>query len=246
MIVVPAIDVRRGRCVRLIQGDYGRETVYENDPSGVASRLIEQGARRLHVVDLDAARGRADDTSTAAVTAVIRVAASLGADVEVGGGVRDEASARHWFDLGAAMVVLGSLAVRDPDTAARVCNTFPDRCLVALDVRDGVARAQGWTEAAGAAATHLTRWSHWPLAGLIRTNIADDGMLGGPDVDGVRETVAAFDRPVFASGGVSTVDDVALCAAAGAAGVIVGRAIYEGRFDLRAALQRFRAGAARS
>jgi phosphoribosylformimino-5-aminoimidazole carboxamide ribotide isomerase len=239
MIIVPAIDIRAGHCVRLIQGDYARERVYENDPARIARRLLESGARRIHVVDLDAARGQADTGSRAAVEAVLAVAAAGGAQVDVGGGVRDQATAARWLESGAGYVVLGSVAVRDPETAESICGDLPGRCLVSLDVRGEIAQAEGWTEAAGAAIAHLARWRDWPIAGLIRTEIAHDGMLLGPDLEGLRDVVAGFPRPVFASGGVSTVDDVARVADTGAAGAIVGRAIYEGSFDLRAALLRF-------
>jgi phosphoribosylformimino-5-aminoimidazole carboxamide ribotide isomerase len=237
MLVIPAIDIRGGRCVRLIQGDYTREHVYEADPAGVAGRLVAEGVVRLHVIDLDAARGVSDADSNAAVARVL-TAVGDGAEVEVGGGVRDLPTARRWLAAGAAYVVLGSLAVREPDAAEAICSTLPGRCLVSLDVRDGMALAQGWTEAAGSADLHLARWRQWPLAGLIRTNVTRDGMLGGPDLDGLAEITHSFPAPVYASGGVSTIDDVVRLADAGAAGAIVGRAIYEGSFDLRAALRR--------
>lgn len=238
MLVIPAIDIRGGRCVRLIQGDYARERVYAEDPEAVAQRLVDAGAGRLHVVDLDAARGVRDADSNAAL---VRVLAAVGevVAVQVGGGVRDVETARGWLSAGAGFVVLGSLALRDPDAAEAVCAALPGRCLVSLDVRGGIAQAQGWTEPAGSAAHHLARWRSWPLAGLIRTNVARDGMLSGPDLEGLAELAQSFPAPVLASGGVSTVDDVARLAAAGAAGAIVGRAIYEGSFDLRAALRRF-------
>jgi len=239
VIVIPALDVRGGRCVRLIQGDYGRETVYDNDATTALARLLDQGARRVHLVNLDAARGVVDERSVLAVAAVVEAAAARGAEVEVGGGVRDEATARRWLDAGAAYIVLGSLAVGDPEAAEAICRRLPHRCLIALDVREGVAQAQGWMESAGPALVHIERWRSWPLAGLIRTNIANDGMLSGPDLEGLRHTAGLFPGQVIASGGISTVDDVARCAEAGAAGVIVGRALYEGSFDLAAALQRF-------
>ncbi len=238
MLVIPAIDIRGGRCVRLIQGDYARERVYADDPEAVADRLVAAGAVRLHVVDLDGARGRSDEDSSAAMA---RVLAAVGdrAAVEVGGGVRDLDIAQGWLAAGAAFVVLGSLALGDPEAAEAICAALPQRCLVSLDVRGGIAQAQGWTEPAGSTATHLARWRSWPLAGLIRTNVARDGMLGGPDLEGLADLVQSFPAPVFASGGVSTVDDVTRLADAGAAGAIVGRAIYEGSFDLQAALRRF-------
>jgi len=239
MIVIPAIDIRGGHCVRLVQGDYAREHIYENDPAVVAERLVESGAQRLHLVDLDAARGLADPDSEDAARRVLETARAGGVEVEVGGGVRTLASAEGWLSAGASFVVLGSLAVREPDAAEAICAALPGRCLVSLDVRGGVAQVQGWTEGAGSAAGHLERWGRWPLAGLVKTDVALDGMLGGPDLEGLRETVHAFPGPVIASGGISTVDDIVRCAEAGAAGAIVGRAMYEGSFDLRAAILRF-------
>lgn len=240
MLVVPAIDIRGGNCVRLIQGDYARERVYDADPARVAERLVEAGAPRLHVVDLDAARGAPDPASSAAVRRVVAAVTPSGAEVEVSGGVRTRAVAEDWLASGAALVVLGSLALREPAEAEAICRALPGRCLLALDVREGVARAQGWTEPAGTEMRHLALWREWPVAGLIRTDISRDGMLGGPDQEGLAAVVRAFPGPVFASGGVASVDDAARLEAAGAAGCIVGRAIYEGSFDLRAALRRFR------
>lgn len=239
MLVIPAIDIRGGRCVRLIQGDYARERVYEDDPAGVVSRLVRAGATRIHLVDLDAARGREEPESAAAAARVLVTASAAGAQVEVGGGVRDLRTAERWLGAGAAAVVLGSLAVREPEAAEAICAALPGRCLVSLDVRAGVAQAQGWTEPAGNPDVHLERWRSWPVAGLIRTDVALDGMLSGPDLEGLAATVRAFPGPVFASGGVSTVDDLVRLHEVGAAGAVVGRAIYEGSFDLRAALLRF-------
>jgi len=239
MIVIPAIDIRGGHCVRLVQGDYAREHIYENDPAVVAERLVENGAHRLHLVDLDAARGLADPHSEEAARRVLEAARAGGVEVEVGGGVRTLAAAEEWLSAGASFVVLGSLAVREPDAAEAICAALPGRCLVSLDVRGDVAQAQGWTEGAGSATGHLERWGRWQLAGLVKTDVALDGMLGGPDLEGLRATVLAFPGPVLASGGISTVDDIVRCAEAGAAGAIVGRAMYEGSFDLRAAILRF-------
>jgi phosphoribosylformimino-5-aminoimidazole carboxamide ribotide isomerase len=161
--------------------------------------------------------------------------------VEVGGGVRTLSAAQRWLSAGAHLLVLGSLALRQPEAAEAICAALPGRCLVSLDVRSGVAQAQGWTEPAGSADVHLERWASWPLAGLIRTDVAHDGMLSGPELEGLAAVVRAFPGPVFASGGVSLIDDLDRVAETGAAGVIVGRAIHEGSFDLRAALRRFAA-----
>ena len=163
------------------------------------------------------------DSATAA-RGVLETARQRGVEVEVGGGVRTLAAAERWLAAGAAFVVLGSVAVQDPDAAQVICAALPGRCLASLDVRGDTAQAQGWTEGAGSAATHLERWAGWPLAGLVRTDVDLDGMMGGPDLGGLEKTVRAFPGPVIASGGISTVDDIVRCAKVGAAGAIVGRA----------------------
>jgi phosphoribosylformimino-5-aminoimidazole carboxamide ribotide isomerase len=244
VVVIPSIDVRGGRVVRLLRGDYADETVFSDEPVAVVLSFAGAGARRVHIVDLDAARGRAGGESHQAARACVAALAAHGVAVQVGGGVRDTATAQQWFDDGAALVVVGSLAVRDPAAAEALCATFPSRVLAGLDVRDGSARAQGWTEAAGEAAAHIDRWRSWPLAGIVHTAIERDGTLGGPALDDLRGVCRRFPGPVLASGGITSVDDVAACEEAGAAGVIVGRALHEGLFDLRAALRRFHDGGA--
>jgi phosphoribosylformimino-5-aminoimidazole carboxamide ribotide isomerase len=195
----------------------------------------------VHIVDLYAARGRPDVLSRDAVRAAVRSLDEMGITVQVGGGVRSAQAAASWLDAGAAYVVLGSLALRDPAAAEEICRAHPGHVLLGLDVRGDVAQAQGWTEAAGAATEHLRRWRGWPAAGVIRTDVGRDGAMLGPDLDGLRQCIAAYGDDVIASGGVATVDDLDACAQAGAAGAIVGRAIYEGRLDLSEALQRFSA-----
>ncbi|HEY7926611.1 MAG TPA: HisA/HisF-related TIM barrel protein [Candidatus Dormibacteraeota bacterium] len=243
MLVIPSIDLRAGQVVRLLRGDYARETVYSDDPVAVVSAFVAAGARRVHVVDLDAARGQADPASSSAALASVAALAASGAQVQVGGGVRDHAAAQRWFDAGAAWVVIGSLAVREPEAARTLCAEFADKVLIALDVDGREARAQGWTQTAGDATMHVDRWSTWPIAGIVHTAIDRDGTLAGPALAALRDVCARFPGPVLASAGVTTIDDVAACAAAGAAGVIVGRALHEGLFDLGAALARFGHGA---
>lgn len=243
MLVIPSVDLRAGRVVRLLRGDYERETVYSDDAVAVVSGFTSAGARRVHVVDLDAARGQADPASSSAAAAAVIELARTGAKVQVGGGVRDRDTARRWFDAGASWVVIGSLAQRQPDVAHALCEEFPGRVLIALDVHGGQARAEGWTEAAGDAGASVDRWATWPIAGIVHTEIDRDGTLAGPALPALRAVCARFTGAVFASGGVTTIDDVAACAEAGAAGVIVGRALHQGLFDLGAALLRFGHGA---
>jgi phosphoribosylformimino-5-aminoimidazole carboxamide ribotide isomerase len=242
MLVIPSIDVRGGRLVRLLRGDYAQEMLFDQDPVDVAQAFVAAGARRVHIVDLDAARGRPDGDSTDTVRAAVDALVEAGAEAEVGGGVRDVAAAQRWFDAGAAFVVIGSLAVRNPTAAESLCAAFPGRVLAGLDVGDGEARAQGWTEGGGDARIHLARWSSWPLAGVVYTAIERDGTLQGPALESLRDVCDRYSGGVLASGGVTTIDDVALCRDAGAAGVIVGRALHEGVFDLRRALERYAGG----
>ena len=222
--------------MRLRQGDYERETVFEGSPSETARRFIDDGAGRLHVVDLDSARGRPDAMTTAAVRTLVEVALEAGCEIEIGGGVRDAAAARAWLDAGATAVVIGSVAVIDPPAARAIGETAPGRVLLALDVHEGRARTQGWTEAGGAADTVLQSWNAWPAAGVIYTDTARDGMLGGPDLDGLERCRTIYAGPVYLSGGMRNVDDAVAAAARGAAGVVVGRALLDGNFDLRRAI----------
>jgi phosphoribosylformimino-5-aminoimidazole carboxamide ribotide isomerase len=244
MLVIPSIDLRGGRVVRLLHGDYTRETVFSDDPVAVVRSFAACGARRVHVVDLDSARGSADEASARAASAAVSALSELGVEVQVGGGVRDAAAAQRWFDSGASHVVLGSLAISDPLAAQALCSAFSGRVLIALDVRDGVAQAEGWTRSGGDALAHLDRWAAWRVAGVVHTVIESDGALGGPSITALRTICERFPGPVIASGGVTTIDDVRACGDAGASGVIVGRALHEGVFDLRAALVRFAGGAA--
>jgi phosphoribosylformimino-5-aminoimidazole carboxamide ribotide isomerase len=239
VVVIPAVDVRGGRAVRLLRGDYAQETVYAEEPEHVVLGFVRAGAERVHEVDLDAARGVADVLSRDAVRRAVRAGAGAGLSMEVGGGVRSAPAAQSWIECGAQFIVLGSLALREPVTAERICRAHPGRVLLGLDVRDGIALAQGWTEGAGDAAEHLRAWRDWPAAGVVRTDVGRDGALSGPDVDGLEECVAAYGGPVIASGGISSVEDLIAVADAGASGAIVGRALYEGRLDLGAALELF-------
>jgi phosphoribosylformimino-5-aminoimidazole carboxamide ribotide isomerase len=157
--------------------------------------------------------------------------------VQVGGGIRAIDTASRWLEGGASRVILGSVAARDPELAIAICVAAQGRVLLGLDVRAGVARVQGWTEDGLTAAELLRAWRSWPAAGVVYTDTTRDGLLTGPDLDGVRSCRELYGGPVIASGGVGSVDDIRACAAAGAAGVVVGKALYEGRVNLAEALQ---------
>ena len=239
MIVIPAIDVRGGRCVRLRQGDYARQTTYGVDPMDVAREFASVGARRVHIVDLDAARGQADAATEIAVRRAVRAACEDGCAVQVGGGVRTLHDAGLWFAEGAAFVVVGSVAVRQPELALEICQAYEGRVLLALDARDGGVRVEGWTQPGGGVEDVLRSWSGWPSAGVVFTSTDRDGMLDGPDLEGLDRCRALYAGDVYLSGGIATADDVIASAAHGAAGVVIGRALYEGRLELGELLQRF-------
>jgi phosphoribosylformimino-5-aminoimidazole carboxamide ribotide isomerase len=236
MIVYPAIDLRGGRCVRLTQGDFARETVYGDDPVGVARRWEALGARWIHVVDLDGARaGRPVQAPlVAAICAAVRI------PVQVGGGMRDAAAIETALEDGVARVVLGTIAVREPARGAALCRAFPGRVAIGIDARDGMARVAGWLEGGRVAAPALAETAAgWGAAAIVYTDIGRDGTQEGPDLEGTRAVARAAGIPVVASGGVGTLEHVRAVAALaddGVTGVIVGRALYSGAVDLRDAL----------
>jgi phosphoribosylformimino-5-aminoimidazole carboxamide ribotide isomerase len=218
--------------VRLLRGDFARETTYSNDAVALARAYAAAGAVRLHVVDLDAARGTGDNREL-----VAEMVAATGIEVQVAGGVRSLGQARAWVEGGAVAVVMGTVAVRRPDVLADVASALPGRVLAALDVRAGRPAVSGWveTETATVAQT-LATWAPAALAGVIVTSIDRDGTLAGPDLDLLADVVAATPRPVTYSGGVAGLADVRAVGAAGAAGIILGKSLLEGRLRIADAL----------
>lgn len=230
MEVIPAIDLRGGRCVRLHQGDFGRETVFSEDPLAMARRWQGLGARRLHLVDLDgAATGR-----PAHLEMIAAIVSALDIPVQVGGGIRGADTARDWLAAGADRVVIGTAAVRDPGMVAAVCREHGgERVVAAVDARDGVVAVQGWTESGQVTALELARrMAGLGAARLLYTDIARDGMLTGPDVDNSARLARETGMAVLASGGVASAADIRRLAASGVEGVIVGRALYTGAVSL--------------
>ena len=228
----PAIDLRGGRVVRLTKGDYDAETVYGDDPVAVAESFAAAGAPWIHVVDLDAARS--GDPVNRPVVARIAAALHGEARLQNGGGVRSLADARALADAGVSRVVMGSAAVQQPELVAEVAEVVP--VAVGLDHRDGELAVHGWTEGSGVRLDDAL--SRFPTAAaFVITDISRDGMLTGPDVEGLAAAVAATSVPVIASGGVSSIDDiVALARIPGLGGIITGKAVYEGRFTVAEAL----------
>ncbi len=228
MDLYPAIDVRGGRCVRLYQGDFERETVFDSDPLARALQFAEAGAPWIHVVDLDASRGGGTNREV-----VQAIAAEVPVPVQTGGGVRDASL----LEVGVARVVLGTMAVTDRREAGELVRGHPGAVAVGLDHRDGEIRTRGWEESSGVQLLEALGWPEFAsAAAFIVTNIALDATMQGPDLDGLRRVLAATDVPVIASGGVGSLDDLRAIADTGAAGAIVGKAIYEGAFSVEEAV----------
>jgi len=238
MDLYPAIDLLGGRCVRLYQGDYARETVYGDDPVAVARGFEADGAGWIHVVDLDAAR-TGDPVNRPMVAAI---AEAVSVPVQTGGGVRDEAAAEALFDAGVARVVVGTAALEDPEFVRSLADRRP--VAVGLDARGRDVAVRGWLEGSGEDLLDLARaFEDAGVAALVVTEISRDGTLEGPDLAGLGSVLSATSIPVIASGGVGTVDDLTALADLEArdrrlSGAIVGRAIYEGRVDVRTAVER--------
>lgn len=230
--VIPAIDILGGRCVRLKQGDYDQATVYADDPVDIAELFASAGAGRVHVVDLDAARGTGDNT--AVVAAMLRHSELK---LQVAGGVRTAERVRQLLEAGAHSVVMGTAAVRDPRLLERCARESPGRILAALDVRDDRPAVTGWTQSEPVLIGALVgRWDRLPLGGIILTCIDRDGTMAGPDLETLARVRKMTGLTLEYSGGISSLEDVARVAAAGAQAVILGRALYEGRFTLEEAL----------
>lgn len=229
----PAIDLRGGKCVRLRQGDYGQETVFGDDPTAMARHWVDLGAKCLHLVDLDGAReGR--PVNVAVVRSIVE---AVGVPCELGGGIRTEESIRALLDIGLRRLVIGTLALREPDWFRSVCRQYPDRLVLGIDARGGRVATAGWLETSEVSAIELAGWfAGEPIAALVYTDIATDGMMAGPNVAEMASMRSAVQWPVVASGGVTTKDDVVRLAAVPMAGCIIGRALYEGTVTLPEAI----------
>ncbi len=233
MEIWPAIDLRGGNCVRLRQGDYDRETVFGQDPAAMARHWVELGARHLHIVDLDGAKqGR--PVNLPSIRAILR---AVDVPCELGGGVRSEKTIRELLDAGLQRLVIGTLAILRPDWFRKMCRAFPGRLVLGIDARAGRAATDGWLETSEVSAVELAgQFAGEPIAALVYTDIATDGMLSGPNFAAMAEMRSAVEVPVIASGGVATKEDVAWLVATGVAGCIIGRALYEETLTLPDAL----------
>jgi len=236
MIFFPAIDLKNGQCVRLVHGDMEQATVFNDDPAAQAQAFANKGCTWLHMVDLDGAfAGKPENAD--AVSAVLD---AVDIKVQLGGGIRDMKTIESWLGRGLARVILGTVAVRDPDLVIDACKQFPGQVALGIDARDGYVAVQGWAEATELKTEELAkRFEDAGAAALIFTDIGRDGAMQGPNLDATLALADAVDIPVILSGGVSSMDDLeAVCARGGKlAGVISGRAVYDGRIDPGVAVQ---------
>jgi phosphoribosylformimino-5-aminoimidazole carboxamide ribotide isomerase len=228
MELIPAIDLKGGRCVRLIQGRLQEETVYAEDPVAVAVGWEKAGAGRLHVVDLEGAvQGRPVHAEL-----IARIRDAVGIPLQLGGGIRDRKDAERYLNMGVDRVVIGTEAIRNPAFTAEICRAFPGRVAVGIDARDGRVAIQGWTETTGTLAVDLARGlEESGAAAFIFTDIHRDGMQSGPNIDQTRKMAESVSVPVIASGGVGSLEHIRALLAlepAGVSGVIVGKALYSG------------------
>lgn len=234
MEVIPAIDLKEGRCVRLFQGDFDKETVFSTDPAAVARRWQDAGAPRIHVVDLDgAASGQPRNAE-----AVAQILQSVDIPIQLGGGVRNMETLNNWLVRGVRRVVLGTAAVEDPDFLVQACARFGDAVIAGVDARDGKVAASGWTRTTEVdAISFIERLGELGVRRIVYTDIATDGMLKGPNLQSVRQITSHTPLPIIASGGVSTIQDLLSLNSLGVEGAIVGRALYTGDLDLREAIK---------
>jgi phosphoribosylformimino-5-aminoimidazole carboxamide ribotide isomerase len=240
VILYPAIDIRGGQAVRLMQGDYDRETTYDADPVDAAKRWAKEGAEFLHVVDLDGAKAGEPRN----LEAVQRIVTAVDCPIQVGGGLRDDESVRAVLDAGAKRAVIGTAALRDPEFLQTMINAYADRIVVSVDARGGQVSLGGWTEGSGveviAAIAELTRRG---VARFLCTSIEVDGTMEGPDINQLNEIAAATEAKVIASGGVgdlSHLESLATSTPANVEGAIVGRALYERKFTVSEAISALR------
>ena len=237
MLIIPAIDLKNGRCVRLYQGRRDKETVFSGDPVGMARKWIDQGAQRLHIVDLDGAfEGRG-----ANLRVLEDIASQVPVPIQFGGGIRNEESLRRAFDAGASFLILGTLLHRDPEFSHAALKKHPGAIILGIDAREGKVAVSGWEEGTDVEAADLARiYEPENPAAVVFTDIAKDGAMAGPNVGATRSLARSLSIPVIASGGVSSLEDIVSLLpleAEGVMGVITGRAIYEGRLDFTRALE---------
>jgi len=236
MIILPAIDLKEGRCVRLEQGLMDKDTVYNDDPAAQALLWQEQGGEYLHIVDLDGAFA-GTPKNKAAIEAIV---AAIDIPSELGGGIRDLKTIEAYLGLGINRVILGTIAKENPDLVKEACRLFPGQIVVGIDAKDGLVAVRGWADVTEKKATDMAKeMEDFGVEAIIYTDISRDGMMQGPNIEATKALAESITIPVIASGGLSTLDDIRQLIeieASGVTGVITGKAIYSGAIDLRAAV----------
>jgi phosphoribosylformimino-5-aminoimidazole carboxamide ribotide isomerase len=236
VIVIPAIDLKEGNCVRLEQGLMERDTVFNDNPGAQARIWQEQGAELLHIVDLDGAFA-GEPKNRGAIEAIVK---AITIPTQLGGGIRDLATIEAYLSLGIGRVIIGTAAQRNPELVREACRAFPGRIVVGIDAKNGLVAVQGWAEVTDVTAVDLAKkFEGFGVSAIIYTDISRDGMMQGPNIEATRGLAEAISIPVIASGGVSRLADIEnllMVEASGISGVITGKAIYSGALDLAAAI----------
>ena len=234
-MIYPAIDIKTGQCVRLRHGDFAQKKIYNEDAGAQARQFVDAGARWVHVVDLDGAVAK-KPVNVEAVDAIL----ASGVEVQLGGGIRDMASIAYWLERGVARVILGTAALKNPKLVMEAVREFPEKIVVGADARDGMVAAEGWLETSEISLLDLVRrFEDCGVAAVIFTDIGRDGDLSGANHQATLALAEAVSIPIIASGGVASLADVAAFADTAVAGVIIGRALYEGRIDLAEAIKKY-------
>lgn len=238
MRIIPAVDIKAGQCVRLVQGQADQETVYSNDPVAMACHWDEEGAQLIHVVDLDGAF----DGKPVNVEIIKNIIYNSTVDIQIGGGIRTMDALSAYFDAGAYRIILGTIAHQQPEFVAQACKKYPGKILVGIDARNGKVAIQGWREVSDQSAADLAKsLESAGVAGYIFTDISKDGMMQGPNLEQIKEFASATTTPVIASGGVSRIEDVINLLALekeGVEGMIIGKALYDKKLDYREILKK--------
>jgi phosphoribosylformimino-5-aminoimidazole carboxamide ribotide isomerase len=237
MIIIPAVDIKNGRCVRLLQGRKDEETVFSDDPAKMAMKFEEKGAELIHVIDLDGAFSKSPQN----LNSIRKIIASVKTDVQVGGGIRDKKTIRMFIDLGVKRVIIGTEAIKNPELVKDACQEFPGQIVVGIDSRKGMVAIEGWTETTKIEALDLAKqFEDCGVAAINFTDIYRDGMQTGPNLEETKIIAQNVSIPVIASGGVSSIDDIKNLIELnkfGVTGIITGRALYSGNLDLKQAIK---------
>ncbi len=237
MIIIPAVDIKKGRCVRLFQGRMDKETVFSDDPAAMAKRWEDEGAEIIHVIDLDGAIKKSPQN----LNSISNIIDSVNAHIQVGGGIRDKKTVGLLLDLGAERVIIGTEAIKNPNFVKDACKAFPGRIIVGIDARNGFVAIEGWTKTTKTKAVDLAKqFEDCGVAVINFTDIHRDGMQTGPNIDETRLLAEAVSIPVVASGGVSTIEDIKNLLPlkeVGVVGIITGRALYSGSLKLKEAIE---------